>query len=94
MNIDLYIEDLARQEEPTKEDSGEIEQILQNKAMKRTLGLLMQEVNGKLNMLSKVNFTELNATLRAAEIQGRIAGMRRLFGVFIEVIEMKEIEDD
>ena len=87
MNIDLYVEDLARQEEPLEGDASEIEQILGNHAMKRTLGLLMQEVNGRLNSLSTIDFTQPSATLVAAETQGRIAGMRRIFDIFIEVIE-------
>lgn len=90
MNLDIYIESLSTLSAPTMADGIEIGSVLNLPSIKRTFGLLMQEVNGKMNQLTTIDFTKGEATLKAARLQGEIAGARRIFDIFLEVMELSK----
>lgn len=94
VNVDKLTEQILAAGEPLDADADEIRGVLSNKAVLRTLNLLMQEINGKMDALTKVDFSEENSRYKANQLSSEIAGMRRIFDVLVEVASADEKEDE
>lgn len=79
-----YTEECYDAGELTEMDRQELKMLLANKTVKRCFGLLIQEINGKLNTIATTPLVSDDLIKMMIMEQGQIAGMRRCIELFLD----------
>jgi hypothetical protein len=84
MNLDDLLDSIPARTELRKEHAEAICAVLPTDGMKTLLGVLKGEAHGKMLTLTVTPPTDAAAI---AQLQGEIAGMRRVFAILAEAAE-------
>lgn len=83
--VNKYLEEChAVDSDLTPEDRHELKSTMSTRLLKKVFGLLLQEINGKLNLISMIPLTTEDAVKGVILQQGEVAGMRRVLTLFLE----------
>lgn len=93
-NLDHYLDSCALQLDETDSDADvkEMMALLGSRVMKKAVGRIMAELNGKVHMCASTSPTDTGACVALATIQGHVIGLRRALDIMFELTEPLEKE--
>lgn len=77
-----------------KNDSREIQLVLQNRSMRRLMLKLGMMADGAKEQLARVDFAKADATLKAVQLQARYQGMMLMLDEILAASEPPNVELD
>lgn len=95
-NLDHYLDQCVLNLDETISDSDvkEMLVLLGSRVMKKAVGRIMAELNGKVNMCAATSPVNTEACVALGTIQGTVVGLRRALDIMFELTELREKEEE